>query len=127
MDPELQAIADDIVDVLAQRPAELVRRLKPQYRRQHPGCPAGLGFCYAAAEALYHLGGGKAAGLTPYVARLADGTHWWLEDAASNVYDPTADQFSDPGAIYPLGVGKGFLTKAPSKTAQLIIDEVVEE
>lgn len=38
-----------------------------------------FGHCYVASEALYHLAGGKRAGLRPRRIKISDGHwHWWL-------------------------------------------------
>jgi hypothetical protein len=81
--------------------------------------------CYAASEALYHLLGGKQAGLKPMVMRLEYGqgfrTHWFLLTNDGQILDPTREQFlSRPN--YEQAVGKGFLTKQPSRKAQQLID-----
>lgn len=91
------------------------------------------GLCYCASEALFHLLGGKAAGYTPVCLTLTPEwqallgttyrTHWVLEDQWGEYLDPTRDQF--PGGWTPpyyLGTRKGFLTKGPSKAAQILID-----
>ena len=83
------------------------------------------GHCYAAAEALFHAMGGKAAGLTAMVARDADGgTHWWLVDSAHRVLDPTAEQFTAFGKEPPYAQGRrvGFLTRTPSRRARAILE-----
>jgi len=80
------------------------------------------GHCYHAAEAVYHLAGGKAAGLTPVVGKLGGGTHWWLEQADGSVVDPTAAQLPD-GYAYQ-GRRCGFLTRQPSKRARTVIERV---
>jgi hypothetical protein len=89
------------------------------------------GHCYIAAEALYHMLGGKAKGYTPVVlsyktwpAGLDPGeTHWFIVDQHGKVLDPTQEQFD--GKI-PYGSGKriGFLTKRPSKRALVIMRRV---
>jgi hypothetical protein len=79
--------------------------------------------CYHAAEAVYHLAGGKAAGLVAVRGPLRDGTHWWLEDDSGQVIDPTADQLPDRYP-YHQGTRAGFLTAAPSERAQIVIDRV---
>jgi hypothetical protein len=91
-----------------------------------PGAPASFGHCYAAAEALYHTLGGKAAGLTPMVARTPEGTHWWLRGPGGAIIDPTADQFTERGMAppYPGGRPCGFLTLQPSRRAQRILARV---
>lgn len=92
-----------------------------RYREtQHPVA----GHCYIAAEALYHHLGGKAAGLTPQVARDPDGgTHWWLLDKSGKVIDPTKEQYTECGKQppYEAGRGAGFLTRQPSRRARLIL------
>ena len=90
------------------------------------------GLCYVASEALYHMLGGKEAGWTPRVLNhetwpegLADGeTHWFLRHASGEVADPTASQFGGKEIPYENSKGVGFLTKQPSKRAQIVIDRV---
>lgn len=89
------------------------------------------GHCYAASEALYHLLGGKAAGLTPHSARDAfGGIHWYLVNAAGEILDPTADQYRigrNCEPPYAEGTPRGFLTRAPSKRARIIMERVQNE
>lgn len=97
------------------------------------------GLCFAATNAVYHLLGGKAAGLTPMnatyydpeLARLAPETqgrasHWWIRDADGAYIDPTADQYTVFGETppYEIGVGRGFNTRVdqPTQAGQKIID-----
>jgi len=75
------------------------------------------GHCYVACEALYHLTEGK---LRPYFIRHNNEPHWFLKDSNGKVIDPTKDQFKDT-VDYSKGIAKGFLTKAPSKRAQILI------
>ena len=82
------------------------------------------GHCYVASETLYHLLEGKESGLKPCSGKVSGKTHWWLEDETGEVLDPTADQFPD-GFPYQTGRGRGFLTSAPSKRAQTLIDRVL--
>ncbi len=100
--------------------------LTPELLRAGTYTPTGRsrfeGHCYHAAEAVYHLAGGKAAGLTPVVGKLGGGTHWWLEQADGAVVDPTAAQLPDG---YPYqGRRCGFLTRQPSKRARTVIERV---
>jgi len=81
------------------------------------------GHCYVASEALYHLAGGKASGLTPQNVQHEGASHWYLKHKDGTIVDPTAGQFSTP-VPYSQGKGKGFLTKRPSKRAQIVIDRV---
>ena len=77
------------------------------------------GHCYVASEALYHLLGGAKAGYKPMRRTLADTTHWWLQNRYGDLLDPTSDQFEY--FDYSKGVGCGFLTKKPSKRAQIVM------
>lgn len=79
------------------------------------------GMCYIASEALFHLSPGyyKVKNLKHEGVQ-----HWWLvEKGTGRVVDLTASQFETP-VPYDKGVGRGFLTKQPSKRAQVIIDHV---
>lgn len=78
--------------------------------------------CYVASEALYHLLGGKAAGITPMRIRHEGSSHWYLRTPEGYV-DPTADQFETP-VPYDQGVGCGFLTRAPSLRARIVLERV---
>jgi hypothetical protein len=118
--------------LLPQHVAVLAARLAPlctpdllsrAYRRQWtPQHPPGFGACYVAAECLYHLLGGKAAGYQPQVGRDAEGgTHWWLT-GPGGIIDPTAAQYTARGLEppYAQGRGCGFLTREPSRRARLL-------
>jgi hypothetical protein len=81
------------------------------------------GNCYVTSEALYHLLGGKAAGWTPRVLRLDDGTtHWFLSHKSGLVLDATAKQFGTQRVNYEMARGTGFLTKRPSAKAKVLMD-----
>ncbi len=92
------------------------------------------GHCYAAAEALFHMIGGRSKGWLPCVMSSAvwpEGldpgeTHWFIRNERSGeVLDPTAGQFE--GEVpYERGKGCGFLTKGPSKRAATIMGRVSE-
>lgn len=84
------------------------------------------GHCYSASEALYHILGGKDGGFTPQVGKSELGTHWWLKDSDGNILDPTSEQFYYKNEVPPYknGKGTGFLTKKPSKRAQIIIERM---
>jgi len=60
---------------------------------------------------------------------LNGNTHWWLKDGCGKIIDITAAQYIDFGLIPPYnnGVGRGFLTKLPSKRTQIVIDRVTLE
>lgn len=110
--------------------AKIVRRVqdslsddlrKPRYRG-HENCLAG--HCYVASEALYHLLGGHHSGWVPQTVQHEGGPHWYLKHKFSGaIVDPTATQFETP-VPYDKGVGKGFLTRQPSKRTQVVLDRV---
>jgi len=81
------------------------------------------GHCYIAAEAFYHLAGGKKAGMSPRVISKEDWTHWYVVDKVGNIYDPTRDQFKGRPP-YEEGRGSGFLTKKPSRRARIIMERI---
>jgi hypothetical protein len=81
------------------------------------------GHCYVAAEAIYHLLGGKAAGLTPAHVMHEGRSHWFLK-GPDGIIDATVSQFkSQP--YYNHARHSGFLTRQPSKRAQIVIDRVL--
>ena len=67
-------------------------------------CHPSFGLCFDAATLMQHMSGGKHhSGLTKKRARKSplgpavpgeESTHWWLEDEAGDVLDPTAGQFT---------------------------------
>lgn len=76
------------------------------------------GHCYVASEAVFHLFKGM---YYPCFIRHEGHPHWFLRRVADNgVLDVTASQFSSD-VPYSLGIRKGFLTKHPSKRAQVVI------
>ena len=82
------------------------------------------GHCYVASEALYHLKGGKRAGLKPMFISHEGAPHWFLADTKNNVYiDLTSGQFETP-VPYHLAKGKGFLTAKPSARAAQVMRRV---
>jgi cation transport regulator ChaC len=81
------------------------------------------GNCYVTCEALYHLLGGKNAGWKAKTLHHEGDVHWYLVNG-DLIVDPTAKQFeSKPD--YSKGVGRGFLTKQPSKRALAMMDTLV--
>jgi hypothetical protein len=81
------------------------------------------GQCYVACEVIMH---GKLGGtVTPMTVRVNGDVHWFLKSKLTPVtyIDPTADQFDTP-VPYLEGRGRGFLTKAPSKRAQKILERL---
>ncbi len=101
--------------------------LKPEYREGNRTNPS-YGHCYVATEALYHLlqQHGVSGGWSPVRARDSSGVvHWWLESSDGWIEDPTEDQYpDDDSAPHDHGRRGGFLTKRPSKRAQVVIDRV---
>jgi hypothetical protein len=81
------------------------------------------GHCYVAAEAYYHLAGGRKAGLSPRVISKDNWTHWYVVDRQGNVFDPTRDQFGERPP-YEEGRGSGFLTLKPSRRARIVMQRV---
>ena len=129
----LRAATQSLTPALSAAPRSLTEvcrsvqaALSPELLRAGAYVPTGRskleGHCYHAAEAVYHLAGGKAAGLTPVVGKLGNKTHWWLERADGSVVDPTAAQLPDDYDYR--GRRCGFLTRQPSKRAQTVIDRV---
>lgn len=79
------------------------------------------GMCYIASEALYHLSPNTYKGMNMVVGGVS---HWFLvERSTGRIVDLTASQFSDT-LDYSQAVGRGFLTRPPSKRAQVIMNEV---
>jgi hypothetical protein len=103
--------------------SKLVSCLTDDLRRApYRGHPNPLrGHCYVASEALYHLRGGKAAGLKPMFIQHEGAPHWFLVDTKKReIIDLTAGQFKTP-VPYSRAKGKGFLTSKPSKRAAELI------
>jgi hypothetical protein len=104
--------------------------LRKDWFKANLGAPHSTGFCYIAAEAAFHLLGGKSNGLNSYCAvYLEDGekcTHWWLKNDTF-IIDPTDSQYFELGLKPPYHLGKraGFLTKQPSKRAMRLMEMVL--
>lgn len=81
------------------------------------------GHCYVASEAYFHLAGGKQAGWKAVGLEHEGAQHWWLENQARQVRDLTGEQFLTP-VPYEQGRGRGFLTREPSRRAQIVIARV---
>jgi len=89
------------------------------------------GHCYVAAEALWHLLGTNL--YQPFVASYEDkdgkATHWWLVNKDTNeLADPTKEQYIHVGEKPPYHLGRraAFLTKKPSKRAQIVLDRIMK-
>src|ERR1700678_64219 len=94
--------------------------LQPRYRELNQRNRL-VGHCYVLCEALYHLIG-KELGFKPAFVRHEGKSHWFLRRGNLH-YDPTKSQFKT-SVPYHLAKGKGFLTKQPSKRAQILIERV---
>lgn len=102
--------------------------LSPELRKkrwQEETHPLG-GLCYVGAEALYHLL--EDPNWVPQCASYFDAkgksTHWWLKHKLTGeISDPTGEQFSYQFP-YHTGKGTGFLTKLPSKRAQIVLERI---
>ncbi len=82
------------------------------------GC---FGYCYVASEAAWHLLGGAESTYRPRQIQHEGVSHWYLYRENGGVLDLTACQFDRP-VPYDRGRGRGFLTAAPSKRAQVVIE-----
>lgn len=85
------------------------------------------GHCYVAAEAAFHMLGGKNAGYKAYVCKQSNGdTHWFIRDHNNNIIDPTAEQYLLDGQDPPYDIGRpcGFMTSKPSKRAREVIKRI---
>jgi len=128
----LEDLSAAITRVIDRGDSELAAAVLPKkYLKQwSPG--SCVGYCNAAAQALYFLGGGKAEGLTPVVWRHGDVTHWWIEDSQGQVYDLTAEQFDFP-VPYDEGTRKGFQGRKeggyqqPTKAVRPFVEAVLAE
>lgn len=101
--------------------SSLSEELRKKAYRDNPNPVAG--HCYIASEAIYHRLGGKGAGWTPQSIQHEGGPHWYLKNANGTIIDPTADQFETP-VPYENGKGCGFLTRDPSRRAQVLLDRI---
>jgi hypothetical protein len=92
-------------------------------QKKYQGSPNPVaGHCYVASEALFHILKNHAMpGWKSMFVRHEGEPHWFLRHPQSQmILDPTADQFKSP-IPYRVAVGKGFLTKDPSKRAKKVI------
>lgn len=112
--PEQDELVQDVRTCLSEE-------LRKKDYRDHPNPVAG--HCYVASEVLFHKVGGKAAGWTPQTVRHEGGSHWFLKNQNGDIVDPTADQFETP-VPYDQARGCGFLTKQPSKRAQVVLNRL---
>ena len=82
------------------------------------------GNCYVTSEALFHLLGGRAAGWKPMNVRHEGDSHWFLRHESGLLLDATASQFAT-SPPYAEAVGRGFLTRQPSKRASVLMTALV--
>ena len=104
--------------------------LKPVQRRLLTGIHPTEGHCAVAAEAAYHILGGRARGWVPMVLPkhvLGNNTHWWIENRITGErFDPTAEQWGSAPIPYHLGKGCGFMAPngRPGRRARIVIERV---
>lgn len=87
-------------------------------------CPV-AGHCYVTAETAYHLFA-KPLGYKPCQIKHEGVSHWFLRNKQGDILDLTAEQFETP-VPYEKAISKGFLTKQPSKRAQILMQRVLGE
>jgi hypothetical protein len=85
------------------------------------------GYGYVAAEAYFHLAGGRDAGLRPMQLRHHSQRRWWLEDGQGRVIDLALGRGEKPDIPYERGTPRPFRgTKAGiSRGAKAIVDAVL--
>lgn len=83
------------------------------------------GHCYVAAEAYFHLMGGKEAGMVAHVISMDGWTHWYVKDSRGDIHDVTREQFGGERPPYELGRPTGFLTSSPSKRAKILMGRCI--
>jgi hypothetical protein len=82
------------------------------------------GHCYVASEAAWHLLGAASSRWRPTFVKHRGVSHWYLENKDNGeILDITAGQF-DEAPDYSSGIGKGFLTKNPSKRAAALLGSI---
>lgn len=102
--------------------------LKTQFRDGNAANPL-FGHCYHSAEALYHLIRALQVPKKYFEFRPCRGVdvnnvpHWWLQNECGDILDPTVEQYTSKGLTPPYSTGRfrPFLTKQPSKNANIII------
>ena len=85
------------------------------------------GFAYVAAEAYFHLAGGRDAGLHSVQLKYRGKSHWWLTDSDGRVIDMTLGPRETSKFPYHRGARRPFrYTPAGiSKAARRIVDRVL--
>lgn len=79
-----------------------------------------FGHCYVASEAAYYLLGGKIKGWKSMFIKHEGYPHWFLKHNSGIIIDITNQQFKTT-VDYDKAIGKGFLTKIPSKRTQVLL------
>ena len=84
------------------------------------------GHSYVAAEAYWHLAGGKESGFQPMQARVDGVSHWWLRDLQGRVVDLTLGRGEKSGFPYEEGEARGFryTPKGISNRAAVVVERV---
>lgn len=76
-----------------------------------------VGYCYVVSEYVYHYLAPE--GTEPYRLKTNDSSHWFLKYPDGQIIDLTFDQYDDE-LNYNIAQKRNFITKKPSKTAQLL-------
>ena len=86
------------------------------------------GYGYVAAEAYFHLAGGREAGLRPMQLLHRGASRWWIEDGNGRVVDLALARGDRPDFPYERGKSRPFRgTKAGiSNAAKAIVNAVLE-
>ena len=86
------------------------------------------GYGYVAAEAYFHLAGGRDAGLRPTQLLHRGSSRWWLTDDRGRVIDLALGHGDKPDFPYERGKSRPFRgTRAGiSRAAKAIVDAVLE-
>jgi len=101
--------------------------LRGRWRKQTKSAHPLEGHCYVAAEALFHLLGFQWKPMCAvYEDEGGKATHWWLVNRfTGEIADPTREQYLPDSPPYHLGKGCGFLTRTPSKRAQIVLKRIL--
>jgi hypothetical protein len=93
-------------------------------KKLEPSCHKTFGHCYLATEVAYHLLGGKKRGWKPMYLKCKDGSHWFLLHSSGIIFDVTSGQFEGETILYHDAIGKGFLTREPSRRARKLMAKI---
>lgn len=102
--------------------------LKKEYRKENINNPM-YGHCYVASEVIFHiLEALRPNQYAPFRGKDENGTnHWWIvEISTGKILDATAQQYFSKGVSPPYEKGRKccFLTKNPSKRAQILLKRI---